>query len=201
LHPESQERLRLELMDTRVERRDISYDDLMKLPYLDAVCKETLRLYAPVTQLHRVPRKSTTIPLSRPVLGRDGQMIDCVPVQAGTMVVVGAAAVNRDPAIWGPDADQWIPERWFKPLPETVIEAYLPGVYSHMMTFMGGGRSCIGFKFAETEIKAVLYVLLSRMKFGPSDTPIVWNMYNFAAPTVQGGNKPSMPLKVTLLSG
>ena len=48
------------------------------------------------------------------------------------MVVVGAAAVNRDPAIWGPDADQWIPERWFKPLPETVIDACLPGVYSHM---------------------------------------------------------------------
>jgi hypothetical protein len=32
-------------MDARVERRDISYDDLMALPYLDAVCKETLRLF------------------------------------------------------------------------------------------------------------------------------------------------------------
>lgn len=31
-------------MDARAERRDISYDDLMALPYLDAVCKETLRL-------------------------------------------------------------------------------------------------------------------------------------------------------------
>jgi cytochrome P450 len=77
------------------------------------------------------------------------------------MVVIGAAAVNRDPAIWGPDANQWNPERWLKPLPETVIDAYLPGVYSHMlgvlvlspaeagadgsrrMTFMGGGRSCM----------------------------------------------------------
>lgn len=60
-------------------------------------------------------------------------MIDCVHIRAGTMVVVGAAAVNRDPAISGPDAEQWIPERWLgKPLPETVIEAYLPGVYSHM---------------------------------------------------------------------
>jgi cytochrome P450 len=59
-------------------------------------------------------------------------MINYVPVRAGTMVVVGAAAVNRDPAIWGPDADQWIPERWLEPLPETVIDAYLPGVYSHM---------------------------------------------------------------------
>jgi hypothetical protein len=41
---EIQERLRLELMNARVERRDISYDELMALPYLDAVFKETLRL-------------------------------------------------------------------------------------------------------------------------------------------------------------
>ena len=61
-------------MDARAERRDISYDDLMALPYLDAVCKETLRLcvnnpvvfhdprtspvtpsrHSPVTQLHLV---------------------------------------------------------------------------------------------------------------------------------------------------
>jgi len=117
------------------------------------------------------------------------------------MVVVGAAAVNRDPVIWGPDADQWIPERWLKPLPETVFGAYLPGVYSHMMTYMGGGRSCIGFKFAEMEIKVVLYVLLSRIKFEPSETPIVWNMFNFATPTVRGNSRPSMPLKATLISG
>lgn len=76
------------------------------------------------------------------------------------MVLVGAVAVNRDPAIWGLDADQWNSERWFKPLPE-IIDAYLPGVYSHMlgvlvlfpaeagadgsrrMAFMDGGRSCM----------------------------------------------------------
>ncbi|KAI0260719.1 cytochrome P450 [Gloeopeniophorella convolvens] len=200
LNPEWQDRLRLELMDARVERRDISYDDLMALPYLDAICKETLRLYAPVTQLHRVPRKDSVVPLSRPVVGRDGELLDRVYVRAGTMVVVGAAAVNRDPAIWGPDANQWVPERWLAPLPETVAEAYLPGVYSHMMTFMGGGRSCIGFKFAETEIKAVLYVLLSRLKFEPSQTPVAWKMYNFATPTAEGNNTPSMPLRVTLVN-
>jgi Cytochrome P450 len=31
-------------MDARIERRDLTYDDLMALPYLDAVCKETLRV-------------------------------------------------------------------------------------------------------------------------------------------------------------
>ncbi|KAI0289886.1 cytochrome P450 [Multifurca ochricompacta] len=197
-----QEKLRLELINARAEGQDLSYDDLMALPYLDAVCKETLRLYAPAPQLHRVPSKDTSVPLSRPVLGKDGSTIDRIHVRAGTMVVIGAAAVNRDPIIWGPDAEKWIPERWLEPLPETLNSAYLPGVYSNMMTFMGGGRSCIGFKFAETEIKAVLYVLLSRMKFEPSNTPIEWNMFNFATPTVKGDStKPSMPLKVTLLSG
>ena len=91
------------------------------------------------------------------MLGRDGQTIDCIHIQAGTIVVLGTASVNRDPAMWGPDADQWIPERWLQPLPETVVDAYLPEVHSQMwvswdlscddgadvsrrMTFIGGGR-------------------------------------------------------------
>jgi cytochrome P450 len=60
-------------------------------------------------------------------------MIDCIPVQAGTMMVLDAVAVNRDPAIWGPSADQWIPERWLRPLPEAVIDAYPPEASSHML--------------------------------------------------------------------
>jgi len=82
------------------------------------------------------PRKNTLIPLSRPVLGKDGQTIDCIPVRAGTMVVAGTAAVNRDPAVWGPNADQWIPERWLRPLPEAVIDAYPPETSSHMLVVL-----------------------------------------------------------------
>jgi hypothetical protein len=87
------------------------------------------------TNLYREGLAKTIIPLSRPVLG-------------------------IDPAIWGLNVDQWIPERWLKPLPETVDDAYLPGYiqtcsYSNLSpvdagadgsrrtTLMGGGRSCM----------------------------------------------------------
>ncbi|KAI0052745.1 cytochrome P450 [Auriscalpium vulgare] len=202
LNLEQQERLREELL--RAPRsahgdEDLSYNQLSALPYLDAVCKETLRLYSPVTQLHRVPRQDAIVPLSRPVCGVNKTQIDRLTVKAGTLVVVGAASVNRDPEIWGSDADQWIPERWLRPLPASVADASLPGVYANQMTFMGGGRSCIGFKFAEAEMKVVLSILLSRFKFEPADEAIVWNMYNFATPSVRVAGPPSMPLKVTLL--
>ncbi len=57
-HPEEQEKLRREIRDARGSSAsdvgaDVSYDDLVKLPYLDAVCRETLRLYAPVTLIVR----------------------------------------------------------------------------------------------------------------------------------------------------
>ncbi|KAH9950796.1 hypothetical protein B0H21DRAFT_681895, partial [Amylocystis lapponica] len=46
---------------------------------------------------------------------------------------------------------EWKPERWLSPLPSTVTEARVPGVYSNLVTFLGGGRGCIGFKFSEVE--------------------------------------------------
>ena len=48
-HPEAQEKLRAEVLEARGdEHADIPYDDLVKLPYMDAVCRETLRLHPPV---------------------------------------------------------------------------------------------------------------------------------------------------------
>lgn len=45
--PPAQDRLRAELAGakSRLEGGDIPYDELMSLPYLDAVCAETLRVY------------------------------------------------------------------------------------------------------------------------------------------------------------
>lgn len=41
---DAQDKLRLETREARQSGRDLTYDELSSLPYLDAVCKETLRL-------------------------------------------------------------------------------------------------------------------------------------------------------------
>ena len=50
MHPDVQSKLRAEVLEAQGgDHTDLAYDDLIKLPYLDAVCRETLRVYAPVT--------------------------------------------------------------------------------------------------------------------------------------------------------
>ena len=46
LHPEVQDKLRKEILEARGANggHDVSYDELVELPYLDAICRETLRL-------------------------------------------------------------------------------------------------------------------------------------------------------------
>ena len=43
-NPDEQSKLREEVTKARKERGDLDYDKLQSLPYLDAVCRETLRL-------------------------------------------------------------------------------------------------------------------------------------------------------------
>lgn len=59
-------------------------------------------------------------------------MINEIHLKNDTNVIVGIGAANRDPAIWGSDADEWKPERWLGKTPDQVAKERLPGVYSGM---------------------------------------------------------------------
>lgn len=44
VHQDAQERLRQEIKEAQDEQGLLNYDDLVNLPYLDAICRETMRL-------------------------------------------------------------------------------------------------------------------------------------------------------------
>ena len=72
------------------------------------------------------------MPLSRPIRGRDGTMISELAIPKGTLILPSFSSCNVAKSIWGEDAMEWKPERWLVPLPATVTEARIPGVYSNL---------------------------------------------------------------------
>ncbi|CDO68425.1 hypothetical protein BN946_scf184707.g6 [Trametes cinnabarina] len=196
-HPEEQERLREEVTEAR-NGDDLTYDALDKLPYLDAVCRETLRLYPPVAAIARGVAKDMTLPLHTPVIGVDGTVIQELHVSAGQWMLLNLQASNCDPVLWGEDALQWKPERWLEPLPTALEDARIPGVYSNLMTFSGGSRSCIGFKFSQLEMKVLLSLLISSFKFEATGQPVDWKYSAVSYPTMgEESTKPELLLRVT----
>ncbi|KAI0349753.1 cytochrome P450 [Trametes cingulata] len=199
---DAQAKLREEIL-TACDGSDLTYDALHGLPYLDAVCKETLRCYAPAPMMYRQAYRDTTLPFSEPIRGTDGSPVESVFIPKGTIVMMSVSGCNRNKALWGEDADEWKPERWLEPLPRAVEGTPNPGVYAHLMTFLGGGRSCIGFKFSLLEMKIVLSLLLANFTFELSpDKPVVWNHSGVIYPSAgQHSSKPEMWLKVAKYRG
>ncbi|KAK7466375.1 hypothetical protein VKT23_005099 [Stygiomarasmius scandens] len=215
-HPEIQSKLRQELLDARGGNTKLSYDDLVELPYLDAVCRETLRLFPSVPMLSRISTQDTVVPLSKPITGVDGSKISELAVAKDTLVFVSSINSNRNPELW-PDALKWKPERWLSPPSEALTNAHIPGVYSNLyvlpsqsaeilklrlsrMTFGAGTRSCIGFKFSQLEMKAVLSALVSTFEFSPAKgKKISWQMGGIVTPFVEGDSAhPRLPIVVSL---
>ncbi|KAH9941567.1 cytochrome P450 [Epithele typhae] len=204
-NPDIQEQVRREILTAcdGDPEHEISYDRLHALPLLDAVCKETLRLYPPTPIVLRTAFEDSTLTLARPLRTADGTFTDRLFVPKDTNVLVGVRACNRARSLWGPDAETWRPARWLAEdgLPPALASAAVPGVYAHTMTFVGGPRSCVGFRFAQIEMKVVISTLLSRFAFEPSATPIFWNVSAITFPSAgRESEKPEMWLKVRPLA-
>ncbi|KAF9255716.1 cytochrome P450 [Marasmius fiardii PR-910] len=200
-HPDVQTKLREEI-DNAFQDGDVPYDQLVSLPYLDAIARETMRVYPPVHRLLRTTVKDTFLPLSTPVTCTDGSVVNEIFMPKNTDIVISIVNSNRNKAIWGEDADEWKPERWLSPLPDKLVDAKIPGVYSHLMTFNGGGRSCIGFKFSQLEMKVVLALLIQTFEFLDTGKEIFWRTSGVNSPIVAGkdmGGHPEMPLRVKLV--
>ncbi|KAF9529570.1 cytochrome P450 [Crepidotus variabilis] len=199
-HQDVQDKLREEVWTAFKDKEQLSYDDLNDLTYLDAICRETLRLYPPVPIVARITRQDTVLPLGAPIQGLDGREISEIPIENNTNIIVSIIGCNRDPTLWGDDSLEWKPERWLRPLPETITNAHVPGVYSNLMTFLGGGRACIGFKFSQLEMKVVLTVLLKSFKFSLTNAEVVWQWNAITSPAVRDREGAQLPLVVELVN-
>ncbi|KAF8955546.1 cytochrome P450 [Flammula alnicola] len=159
-HKDVQDKLRAEL--ATVSTDNPTMDDLNSLPYLDGVVREVLRLHAPVASTMRVAMKDDVIPVGKPYIDRKGRVMHEIKIKKGQTVIIPIVPINRDTSLWGADAREFKPERW-ESVPETV--SGVPGVWANMLTFLGGPKACIGYRFSIVEMKALLFTLVRAFEF------------------------------------
>ncbi|KAH9885379.1 PAH-inducible cytochrome P450 monooxygenase PC-PAH 1 [Cubamyces lactineus] len=203
-HPDYQSKMRAEVraIRARVAERgdaDFSVGDLDAMTHVLAAMKEVMRLHPIVYGLVRKATRDEVLPLAYPVTTTTGEVVDEVPIPRGTNCFISVWAYNRLPQIWGPNANEFVPERWIGH--EKMGQTYV-GVTSNLMTFSAGLQACIGWRFSIIEMQAILVELIEQFEFTiPEDKPeIIRFPAGLVAPLVKDDMQagPQMPLRVTL---
>ncbi|KAL1949082.1 hypothetical protein VTO73DRAFT_10888 [Trametes versicolor] len=191
--PDVQERLRDEI---RRVGRDLSYDDIQRLEYLDAVVKEGLRLHPASPQTERVALRDDVIPLSKPITTASGEVLSSIRVRAGQVFHIPFTTMHVNPAVWGPDAAVFDPARWLTPgrIPPP---SEMPHGWSGLVTFCDGPRNCIGYRLAVFEFKVILATLVRSLEFHETTAVVLEKISPTLQPVVDGRGG-LLPLHITL---
>ena len=177
-----------------VPARALEYADLARLPFLQAVVKETLRLFPPVaTGQVRVAPTDLTLAGGRVVVPR------------GTMLWVPHHSLHNTKHNWGEDVDDFVPERWLVPGTEYAQKLPMPAEFyegwydaaahdaavsaaasatspdgdddaaddaaadrgraKRYIPFAEGPRNCVGQSLAKVSLVATLASLLPKYRF------------------------------------
>ncbi|KIY52273.1 cytochrome P450 monooxygenase pc-1 [Fistulina hepatica ATCC 64428] len=152
-YPNVSARLRKEIVETVGLERPPTYDDIRGMKYLRAVLNETLRLYPVVPFNMRQSIKECTLPSPDP----EGKPIY---VPAGTRVPYSVFIMHRRKDLWGPDAEEFDPDRFF----DERFKKYLLKNSFIFMPFNAGPRICLGQQFAYNEMSFILVKLFQRFK-------------------------------------
>ncbi|KAJ6518518.1 cytochrome P450 [Mycena vulgaris] len=154
------------------EGRKLDYD---ALPHLNALIKETLRVYPPNPITERCATEDSVLPLAYEITTSTGNRISELPVKKGQTVMVAMASYQRFEDLWGSDADQFKPARWIDGDP---CKGLALGPYSHLMSFIAGHSGCIGWRFALLEAQAIIAELVTAFSFTlPTDGSTVRSRY------------------------
>jgi cytochrome P450 len=120
--------------------RELAPDDVANLGYTMQVLHEALRLCPPAAISGRLVMQDIDV--------------DGYRVRAGTMVIVGVYAIQRDPALWErPTA--FDPDR-FRPEVAKSIDRW------QFLPFGAGPRTCVGDHFAMLEMTLALSTIVRR---------------------------------------
>ncbi|PUZ57547.1 hypothetical protein GQ55_5G441100 [Panicum hallii var. hallii] len=147
MHPEWQDRAREEVL--RViggAGTTPDYDGLSRLKIVTMVLYEVLRLYSPLPAVHRRTYKPMEL--------------GGVRYPAGVVLVLPLLCIHHDRDAWGPDADEFRPERFAEGVARASGDRQ-PAFFS----FGGGPRTCVGQSFALLEAKMGLAMILRSFAF------------------------------------
>lgn len=136
------ERIQDEL-DTHVgKERCIVESDLKQLIYLQAVVKETLRLYP-------------SVPLLVPHEAMENCTIDGYHIQKGTRILFNAAKIHRDPIVWV-EPNKFRPERFLSSHKDVDVR----GNNFELIPFGSGRRICPGISLGLQTVQLTLANLI-----------------------------------------
>lgn len=143
-HPEAWQRARKEIRDVQAEGRCldrvVSFGDAQRLPYLEACIKEAMRVFGP-----------NGMGLQR-VAPEEGLQIGDCTFPAGTILSIHPYTMMRDKECWGPDAEEFNPDRWFA---DDIAERE-----QYWMVWSQGYASCPGQHIAKTELWKLVATLV-----------------------------------------
>ncbi|KAI5795723.1 pisatin demethylase [Geopyxis carbonaria] len=164
-HPAALATLCAEL-DTRLPRpadddEVVSWTQSQRLPYLDAVIRESMRLH-PVTGT-----------LLERVVPHGGCTVAGHHLAAGTIVGMTPWVLHRDREIYGADVDAFRPERWLDCTPDQ-----RRAMERSFLGFGAGSRTCVGKNISRLEMYKAVPELLRRYEIELERPEREWRLLN-----------------------
>ncbi|KAF8598678.1 cytochrome P450 [Ceratobasidium sp. AG-I] len=197
-NPEVRARLREEIAQLGHEPR---YEDYMDgMPWLDAVTKETFRLYPVGSQIERTALKDNILKLQNPLKTEKGKEITHLPIKAGQLIHIPVPSAGRIKSVWGEDSNEFKPQRW---LDASRLRAPIdiPLGWNGLLAFSGGPRICLGYRLAVLEFKVILATYVRRFEFCEAGVTIRTKFVATLQPYVVGDEAKGqqLPLIVSLI--